>query len=106
MGEEMQKKEAGKRAATEVADEILKFLRTGETREIGEVADSVHISERGAEEVLGYLERMGFIRRKAEITNSGLDFLVKFLERMRSVKRGVQITDFGLEFLKLPEGEE
>lgn len=101
-----EKKGVEKRAVTEVAEEILKFLRTGETREIREVAGFVHVSKREVREILGYLEKMGLVRENAKITNSGLEFLVKFLDRMDFVKKGVRITEFGLELLELPEGEE
>lgn len=102
----MREGEPAKREATDVADQILEFLRTGEVREYREVAEAIDLPEDEIEHILDSLERMGLVRKNARITNSGLDFLVRFSERMGFIRKKARITDLGLDLLKLPgEGE-
>ncbi len=103
----MREREPAKREATDVADEILEFLSTGEVREYREVAEAVDLPEEEIGCILDSLERMGLVRKNARITNSGLDFLVRLSERMGFIEKKARITNLGHNFLKLPgEGEE
>lgn len=63
------------RTPGEVAEKVLEFLRTGEVRELEEIAGGVGLPEEKAEEILDFLVEGGLVKKSARITDLGLEFL-------------------------------
>lgn len=61
------------RAPSEIADEIIEFLKTGEMRESEEVAKTVRAREEKVERILDFLAEAGLIRKSFQITKLGAE---------------------------------
>ena len=79
----MRKRVPGRRAAADVADEILEFLENGRLRDVKEVADALDLPEKEVEKILNILTRTGFIRKGVQITRLGSNFTRLPVERWR-----------------------
>jgi predicted transcriptional regulator len=63
------------RAAANVAEDILEFLRDGELHEPREIANAVNLSEEDTKKVLDFLIQSGLVTKGVRITELGYDFL-------------------------------
>lgn len=63
------------RTPGEAAEEILEFLRTGEVRELEEIAEGVGLPEEKVEEILDFMVEGGLLKKSVRITELGLELL-------------------------------
>jgi predicted transcriptional regulator len=64
-----------KRAAADMVDEILEFLRPGKLRDPEEVAKAVDLPEAGVKRILDILMQINLVEKGVRITSLGRDFL-------------------------------
>jgi len=70
-------------AISTVAEKILEFLKTGEPRDVKEVADAVNLRDDKLEKVLNFLTQTGFITKSVQITDLGSNFLKLPVEKRK-----------------------
>lgn len=82
-GREIYGRMPARRAAADVADEILEFLRPGKLCELGEVAKAVDLPEGEVERILDLLMQINLVKKGVRITSSGRNFLKLPVEKRR-----------------------